>query len=73
MPSLRDRYRDLDARVRELSRARYALTVGAFVFAATFAASSLLGDFDLFQAAAMGVAFAAVYYAMNPNQSDAAE
>jgi hypothetical protein len=73
MPSLRDRYRRLDARVRELSRAKYALTVGAFVFVATLAMSSVLGDFDVFQATTMGAAFTAVYYAMNPNRSDAAE
>ena len=73
MRSIRDRYRRFDARVRTLSRAAYALTVGVSVFAATLAVSALLGDLAILQAVVMGLAFTVVYYIVNPNESDAPE
>lgn len=70
MPSIADRYRRLDARVRGFSRTRYALTVGVFVFAGTLGVRVLLGEPEMLQALMMGIAFTVVYYVMNPNQSE---
>ncbi|OYR53535.1 hypothetical protein [Halorubrum halodurans] len=67
MDSLRDGYRQLDDRVRGLSRVSYALLVGFVSAVGVFAVRLLLPGGGSFGPVAMGVAMTVVYYAFNPN------
>ncbi|WP_080505240.1 hypothetical protein [Halorubrum aethiopicum] len=67
MDTLRDVYRQLDDRVRGLSRVSYALLVGFVSAVSVFAVRLLLPGGGSFGPVAMGVTMAVVYYVFNPN------
>lgn len=70
MGTLRDMYRQLDTRVRSLSRVSYALLVGFVSALGVFAVRLLLPGDGSFGPVAMGVSMAVVYYAFNPNNKN---
>ncbi|MDS0295999.1 hypothetical protein [Halogeometricum luteum] len=71
MPSLRDRYRRLDALVRGFSRARYAAAMGLAGAVAYVVVSSFFGGVDPVVAGWMWVVGAFVTYYAEPNRQNA--
>lgn len=67
MGTLREMYRHLDDRVRQLSRVSYALLVGFVSAVGVFAVRLLLPGDGSFGPVAMGVTMTVVYYAFDPN------
>lgn len=67
MDTLRDMYRHLDNRVRQLSGVSYALPVGIVSAVGVFAVRLLLPGDGSFGPVAMGVTMTVVYYAFDPN------
>jgi hypothetical protein len=67
MDTLREMYRHLDDRVRQLSRVSYALLVGFVSAVGVFAVRLLLPGDGSFGPVAMGVTMTVVYYAFDPN------
>lgn len=70
MDNLRHLYRQLDNRVRGLSRVSYALFVGLVSAVCVLAVRLLLPGDGSFGPVAMGVSMAVVYYALDPNDQD---
>lgn len=70
MDTLRQLYRRLDNRVRELSRVSYALLIGLVSAVSVFAVRSVLPGEGSFGPIAMGVSMAIIYYAFNPNNKN---
>jgi hypothetical protein len=70
MATLRGLYRQLDDRVRGLSRVSYALLVGAVSAVGVFVVRLLLPGGGSVGPVAMGLAMAVVYYAFDPNNVD---
>ena len=67
MDTLRGLYRQLDNRVRDLSRVSYALLVGFVSAVGVFSVRLLLPGEGSFGPIAMGITMAVVYYAFDPN------
>jgi cbb3-type cytochrome oxidase subunit 3 len=70
MDTLRQLYRRLDDRARDLSRVSYALLVGLVSAAGVFAIRLLLPGDGSFGPVAMGFSMAVVYYAFDPNSQN---
>lgn len=70
MDSLRSLYRQLDTRVRDLSRISYALLVGFASAVGVFAVRLLLPSDGSFGPVVMGITMAVVYYAFDPNDTN---
>jgi len=70
MDTLRQLYRRLDSRVRNLSRVSYALLIGFVSAVGVFIVRSLISGDGSFGPIAMGVSMAVVYYAFNPNNKN---
>lgn len=70
MDTLRQLYRRLDDRVRNLSRVSYALLVGLVSAVGVFAVRVLLPGDASFEPIAMGISMAVVYYVFDPNSQN---
>jgi len=70
MGTLRGLYRQLDDRVRGLSRGSYALLVGLVSAVGVFAVRLLLPGDGSFGPVMMGITMAVVYYAFDPNNAN---
>jgi len=70
MDTLRGLYRQLDDRVRGLSRGSYALLVGLVSAVGVFAVRLLLPGDGSFGPVMMGITMAVVYYAFDPNNAN---
>lgn len=70
MDTLRQLYRRLDSRVRDLSRVSYALLIGLASAVGVFIVRSLIPGDGCFGPIAMGLSMAVVYYAFNPNNKN---
>ncbi|KAA9396445.1 hypothetical protein Har1130_19430 [Haloarcula sp. CBA1130] len=60
-------YRRVDARIRTLSRGKFAVLAGILTGIAFLAFTLLLGDLMPIQAVSMSVTIAVVYYILDPN------
>jgi hypothetical protein len=70
MDTLRGLYRQLDDRVRGLSRVSYALLVGLVSAVSVFAVRILLPGDGSFGPVLMGITMAVVYYTFDPNNAN---
>ena len=70
MNTPRGLYRQLDDRVRGLSRVSYALLVGLVSAVGVFAVRLLLPGDGSFGPVLMGITMAVVYYAFDPNNKN---
>jgi hypothetical protein len=70
MSDIRHQYHRLDGWVRGLSRIQHAVLVGLTSALSVLGIGTLMSDSVTFEAVAMGLSMAVVYYAWNPNQGD---
>ena len=70
MGTLRGLYRQLDDRVRGLSRRSYALLVGFVSAVSVFVVRVLLPGDGSFGPVAMGLTMAVIYYVFDPNNTN---
>ena len=70
MRNPRELYRQLDDRVRELSRGKYAALVGLFSAIGVFVVGLLMNAEMAFEAVTMAITMTIVYYAFDPNSNN---
>jgi len=70
MSNARQLYRQLDNRVRDLSRGAYAVLVGLISAMGVFGVGLLMGGDMTFEAVTMGLSMTVVYYAFDPNSKN---